>query len=234
MSHIASALQQSRTWVQTRPRTRDGSKTNMNMKFLVSTDASLIPIPQLNKAFASDDMYWATALPETAMREMLDNSLCFGLYYDDDGSTSTSTSETASATASSSATGSASGSASATATATSSSSSKLESDPLVEPEPKPTTLIGFARAITDRVTFFYLTDVYVAPEWQGQGLGGWLIRCVQELAEDMPYLRRTMCIIGHKGDNSPLEFYRKLMKMEPLGVGDKAMVLSWNGPGCVF
>lgn len=40
----------------------------------------MIPIPKLNRMFASDTFYWAQPLPAPAMREMLDNSLCFGLY----------------------------------------------------------------------------------------------------------------------------------------------------------
>ncbi|SFT52524.1 Predicted N-acetyltransferase YhbS [Kosakonia arachidis] len=37
--------------------------------------------------------------------------------------------------------------------------------------------IGFARLITDYATFAYLCDVYVLEEYQGQGLGRWLIDC---------------------------------------------------------
>jgi ribosomal protein S18 acetylase RimI-like enzyme len=36
--------------------------------------------------------------------------------------------------------------------------------------------IGFARVITDRVTYAYLCDVYVLEEYQGRGLGTWLMR----------------------------------------------------------
>jgi GNAT superfamily N-acetyltransferase len=38
--------------------------------------------------------------------------------------------------------------------------------------------IGFARVITDFVTYAYLCDVYVIEARRGQGLGSWLIRCV--------------------------------------------------------
>jgi GNAT superfamily N-acetyltransferase len=38
--------------------------------------------------------------------------------------------------------------------------------------------IGFARVITDRATIAYLGDVFVLPEFQGRGLGKWLIECV--------------------------------------------------------
>ncbi|KAK7883415.1 hypothetical protein LTR67_011237 [Exophiala xenobiotica] len=93
------------------------------------------------------------------------------------------------------------------------------------------SLIGFARGITDRVTFFYLTDVYLLPEWQGQGLGKWLVQCVQEVVEDMPYLRRSMCVVGH-GREGAQAFYAKLMKMERLG--EDTVPLHWRGPGCTF
>jgi len=48
--------------------------------YLISTDPSLIPIAKLNTFFASKDVYWATPLPEEVMQEMLQSSLCFGLF----------------------------------------------------------------------------------------------------------------------------------------------------------
>jgi GNAT superfamily N-acetyltransferase len=38
--------------------------------------------------------------------------------------------------------------------------------------------IGFARVITDRAVIAYLADVFVIPEYQGKGLGTWLVECV--------------------------------------------------------
>ena len=35
--------------------------------------------------------------------------------------------------------------------------------------------VGFARVITDRTTFAYLSDVFIMPEAQRKGLGKWLI-----------------------------------------------------------
>ncbi|KAL1602630.1 hypothetical protein SLS60_006047 [Paraconiothyrium brasiliense] len=52
----------------------------MKDTYFISTDTTLIPIAELNAAFASDTFYWADALPEDVMRETLENSLCFGLY----------------------------------------------------------------------------------------------------------------------------------------------------------
>jgi GNAT superfamily N-acetyltransferase len=38
--------------------------------------------------------------------------------------------------------------------------------------------IGFARAVTDRATFAYLADVFVAEDERGRGLGAWLVETV--------------------------------------------------------
>ena len=67
--------------------------------------------------------YWAKGRSFEAVKQSLENSLCFGLY--DQGKQ-----------------------------------------------------IGLARIITDKITFAYLLDVYVLEEYQGQGLGKWLMECV--------------------------------------------------------
>ena len=38
--------------------------------------------------------------------------------------------------------------------------------------------IGFARVVSDRATFAYLADVFIDEEFQGAGLGQWLIGAV--------------------------------------------------------
>ncbi|MFQ5400434.1 MAG: GNAT family N-acetyltransferase [Anaerolineae bacterium] len=38
--------------------------------------------------------------------------------------------------------------------------------------------IGFGRVITDFTTFAYLADVFILPDWRGQGVGQWLIQCI--------------------------------------------------------
>lgn len=38
--------------------------------------------------------------------------------------------------------------------------------------------IGFARVVTDRVRFAWLSDIYVLEAFQGQGLGSWLLTCI--------------------------------------------------------
>ncbi|KIW26007.1 uncharacterized protein PV07_09137 [Cladophialophora immunda] len=218
MSHVAHAVETSKTWA------RDG--------FMISTDTALIPIDALNKAFASDDMYWASPLPEPVMRDLLDNSLCFGLYSPTPAPpTPVEPSQEGTDVAPSDP-------AETLHEIATSVRSDVTSDVTAHAGPAGTkreeqgpSLIGFARCITDRVSFLYLTDVYVQPEWQGQGLGKWLISCVQEVVEDMPYLRRSMCIVGH-GKERSMDFYGKLMKMTP--VKEPVAVLNWKGPGNVF
>ncbi len=49
--------------------------------------------------------------------------------------------------------------------------------------------VGFARVITDRATFAYLSDVYLLEDYRGEGLGRWLIEVI--LAHpDLQGLRR--------------------------------------------
>lgn len=38
--------------------------------------------------------------------------------------------------------------------------------------------IGFARLVTDRATFAYLTDVFITPEERNAGLGRWLVEAI--------------------------------------------------------
>lgn len=49
-------------------------------QFLISTNPAHFPIPTLIEIFDRTDFYWAKPLPAQDMREMLQNSLSFGLY----------------------------------------------------------------------------------------------------------------------------------------------------------
>ncbi|MFH8684720.1 GNAT family N-acetyltransferase [Streptomyces lydicus] len=40
--------------------------------------------------------------------------------------------------------------------------------------------VAYARVVTDRATFAWLCDVYVAPEHRGKGLGTWLAGAVRD------------------------------------------------------
>ncbi|MGZ4339268.1 MAG: GNAT family N-acetyltransferase [Gaiellaceae bacterium] len=63
--------------------------------------------------------------------------------------------------------------------------------------------LGFARAATDHVSFVYLADVYVLPEYRGRGLGEELVR---EMVENGPLAQLKWLL--HTTDMHPL--YRKL------------------------
>lgn len=53
--------------------------------------------------------------------------------------------------------------------------------------------VGFARVVTDRATFGYLCDVFVAPAHRGHGVGRWLVSCVLQ-HPDLQGLRR-LCLV---------------------------------------
>jgi ribosomal protein S18 acetylase RimI-like enzyme len=63
---------------------------------------------------------------------------------------------------------------------------------------KTQTIIGMARLITDYVTLAYLTDVYVLPSYQGDGLGKWLIGCSREICVEMQDLRFMVLMTGNE------------------------------------
>lgn len=75
-------------------------------------------------------------------------------------------------------------------------------------------LIGFARCVTDFATFSYLTDVYVLPAYQGEGLGRWIVACVGQVHDSMPYLRRSMLFTSDWKRSVP--FYRSVLGMETI------------------
>jgi GNAT superfamily N-acetyltransferase len=59
--------------------------------------------------------------------------------------------------------------------------------------------IGFARLITDFVTYAYLCDVYIVEERRGRGLGSWLIDSILE-HPDLKSLKR-IALITHNSQS---------------------------------
>ncbi|MBC8102309.1 MAG: GNAT family N-acetyltransferase [Cytophagales bacterium] len=53
--------------------------------------------------------------------------------------------------------------------------------------------VGLARVVTDRATFAYLCDVYLAPKHRGRGLGKWLVEVIAA-HPDLQGLRRWMLL----------------------------------------
>jgi GNAT superfamily N-acetyltransferase len=81
--------------------------------------------------------------------------------------------------------------------------------------------IGLARVVTDGATFAYVSDTYVLPEYQGNGLGNWLVACVAETfsKENMPYLRRIMLLTD---DERLQKFYGKMLGVGVVGREERA------------
>ncbi|PGG95728.1 hypothetical protein AJ79_09901 [Helicocarpus griseus UAMH5409] len=183
--------------------------TNGMIEYLISTDPSLLSLSAINAAFAQEYMYWAKPLPEPLLQEMLDRSLCFGVYTCNNNGADTNIT-TNSAT---------------TSTSTDSNSTSQK------PFAKNPTQIGFARIVTDNVTIAYLTDVYILPEYQGIGLGSWMLQCVNEWVDgrdESGYFRRLMLLTvgGHRA-----EYYRRVIGAEQQGRVGEVYVLGRKGKG---
>ncbi|KAL2862836.1 uncharacterized protein BJX67DRAFT_289954 [Aspergillus lucknowensis] len=90
--------------------------------------------------------------------------------------------------------------------------------------------IGFARLVTDQYTFAYLTDVYVIPEFQGLGLGGWILDCIDEVLKPLPYLRWLML---RTSSERSVQSYRARFGMELLDNSDvsKGVTMGRRGNG---
>jgi ribosomal protein S18 acetylase RimI-like enzyme len=176
-------------------------------EFLISTSNRLLQPSAINAAFASDLLYWTKGMSEEGMKKMLSKSLCFGVY-----ALPKSSSELA---------------------GMSPYSSFLRPlwTNMLEGRKDPAQ-IGLARLITDEVTFAYMTDVYILPEYQGKGLGTWLLECVNETIDSWPEFRRALLMTGNETGKI---LYKKKLGMEPFPQGKNGLeVLSKTGKGSVL
>jgi ribosomal protein S18 acetylase RimI-like enzyme len=83
------------------------------------------------------------------------------------------------------------------------------------------TPIGMARMVTDYTTLAYLTDVYVLPEHQGQGLGKWIIACCREICLQMQGLRFMVLLTGSE---QAQKLYRRELGMQKLDGVEEGLV----------
>jgi len=78
----------------------------------------------------------------------------------------------------------------------------------------------------------YLTDVFVIPEYQGYGLGRWLMQCINETLNTWPHLRSAMLFAG--GEQAQ-KFYKETLGMQTFVPGvDGLELMEKRGPGDVF
>jgi len=81
--------------------------------------------------------------------------------------------------------------------------------------------VGFARVVTDSVTFGWLCDVFILPTHQGRGLGKWLVECVtahpdlQGLKNFLLATRDAHGLYASHGGFRPLEQPEKWMVKHP-------------------
>ncbi|KAI9830650.1 MAG: hypothetical protein M1819_005460 [Sarea resinae] len=94
------------------------------------------------------------------------------------------------------------------------------------------TQVGLARVITDESTFAYLTDVFILPEYQGHGLGKWMMECINETLDSWPDLRGAMLYTS--GEHAQ-RFYRETLGMKAFVPGTSGLeIMNKKGPGSVF
>lgn len=99
----------------------------------------------------------------------------------------------------------------------------------------PPTQIGLARVITDESTFAYLTDVFIIPEYQGKGIGKWLMECINETLDSWPDLRGAILYTGGHDGERAMKFYEKMFGMKKFVPGTGGLeIMSKRGPGSVF
>ena len=92
-------------------------------------------------------------------------------------------------------------------------------------------LIGFGRLVTDTVTFAYLTDLYVLPEYQGTGLGTWMLKCMDEVLTGWPHLRRMVLFTTSERSRA---YYERVIGAEVIGSSAGQFIMGKRGAGSVF
>ncbi|KAK9235762.1 hypothetical protein V1525DRAFT_253257 [Lipomyces kononenkoae] len=157
--------------------------------FIISTDTNLLSISSINHAFDQDFMYWTQPVPDHVIQSIVNNSFCFGLYKVVHNTINDHVN----------------------------SENNIAKETSQAFRPEELNQIGFARLITDNVTFAYLTDLYVLPTYQGLGLGGWLLDCIDESLSTLPYLRWFMLRTAKEKSK---ESYEKRLGMYILQSGD--------------
>ncbi|KAM4063104.1 acetyltransferase (GNAT) family protein [Hirsutella rhossiliensis] len=91
-------------------------------------------------------------------------------------------------------------------------------------------MVGFARIVTDYVTFAYLTDVFVLEEFQRKGLASWMMRALKELVGEWPNLR-GLILMTH--DKAAARMYQRELGAVDFDQGPSAglVLLEMGGRG---
>ncbi|KAG5956259.1 hypothetical protein E4U57_002743 [Claviceps arundinis] len=91
-------------------------------------------------------------------------------------------------------------------------------------------MIGLARIVTDYVTFAYLTDVFIARDFQRRGLASWMMRAVKEIVDEWPNLRGLMLMAQ---DQAAAQMYQRTLGAVDFDKGPSAglVMLEMGGRG---
>ncbi|KAI9834058.1 MAG: hypothetical protein M1819_003343 [Sarea resinae] len=166
--------------------------------YLISTDPHKLSLDAISAAFSSSELYSASPLQTSQLATCLRHSLCLGLYL-----IPTNAPSDLSTTATSSLPSGTTYASTAIPSSTSTSTTTTYAQ------------IGLARLVTDHVTFAYLTDVYVLPDYRGRGLARWLLHCVDQVLGRFAALRRTLCIV--RKDDGVSGLYEECLGMREFG-----------------
>ncbi|CAM1506475.1 Fc.00g061160.m01.CDS01 [Cosmosporella sp. VM-42] len=93
----------------------------------------------------------------------------------------------------------------------------------------PIKMVGFARVVTDYVTFAYLTDVFILDDYQRRGLASWLMRALKEIVDEWPDMRGLL-LMTH--DHAAARLYKRELGAVEFDKGPSAglVVLEMPGP----
>ncbi|KAK0385198.1 hypothetical protein NLU13_7676 [Sarocladium strictum] len=89
-------------------------------------------------------------------------------------------------------------------------------------------LVGFARLVTDYITFAYLTDVFVLKSHQRRGLARWMMRAIRETLTPWPYLRGLVLMTG---DEAAARMYRQELGAVDINEGPSKGLVLLEMPG---
>lgn len=190
--------------------------------YLISTRQDDLQPKAINEAFASDYVYWAKALPEETLVAMLTGSWCFGVYVcaeknvkDEDRKPRYCESLTC------------------FLDQLGSLISRSYHPSVLSLSENPSTKwnqIGLARLVTDYISLTYLTDVYILPSYQGQGISTALLSSLREILETWKDLRRLILLTNRE---ETVRYYRKVFPGMQVQEGEamKVMVKKYQGAG---
>ncbi|KAK7426051.1 hypothetical protein QQZ08_007499 [Neonectria magnoliae] len=89
-------------------------------------------------------------------------------------------------------------------------------------------MVGFARVVTDYVTFAYLTDVFVVEEYQRRGLASWLMRSLKEIVNEWKDMRGLL-LMTH--DDAAARMYKRELGAVNFNEGPSAGLALLELPG---